>query len=527
MTIKPVNIPVQPTEPTAFTKSPLDYLVTVTQTAQGEASLVNSIATRDASRPAWHARLGSVWIDAVKKGLALDDPQRALPQNAAYATLAGRPLVQRITRMPSQVLVPRFDNFTPPERTPWGGIRIAKLKAALGVAADRIVGESWEISGHPSFPNLFPLDHDGHRVDIPLWLIGHFVSTDLYGPENVDKFRDNPPFLTKLLNSGSWDEYKMELQSLLEALDEQDSARDWSAELEVDSLSDILEYNNHDLHDALMYLYDVISDTKPTGEAKQSADRLYEIHRAMIARNLSIQIHPDAAYASKNPAWHAKTEMWVILGHEDGAGIYIGLRPGVTEAQMRQTLSEDRDISNFLNFVEVETGDVFFIPAGTPHAIGAGVLLLEQQETSETTFRYFSWWDGRELHVEDAIGATNWDAPRGMLFVEEVIRRKPKVLVKGDERTARHNLLAAEAEFSYDRVTFTGGDVHRGDARNGLHGVTVTNGEVAVILPNGATFGPFPAGQSFIIPARLGPYELSAPGVAATAYIGRSDPRSD
>ena len=345
------------------------------------------------------------------------------------------------------ILVPRADNFTPPERTPWGGNLIPLLKARLGIEAAGVVGESWEISGHPSFPNLIPFELEGRMIEVPLWLIGRIAPEKLYGPANTAKFNDNAPFLTKLLNSAH-------------------------------------------------------------------------------GHNLSIQIHPDAIYAEKNPKWHSKTEMWVILNAEPGAGIYIGLTKDATEETMRAVLTEGKDISRYLNFVEVHPGDIFFLPAGTPHAIGGGVLLLEQQETSETTFRYYSWGDGRELHIKDALASTHWDTERGIPFVDNVIRRNPIVLTEEDEKTARHELLANEKEFSYDRVTFTATSGHEGNSTQGMHGITITDGSLTVETA-GANFGPFPAGQSLIVPAAVGNYRLVASSATATAYIGRSDPRSE
>lgn len=351
----------------------------------------------------------------------------------------------RIERACEGILTPRADNFTPPERTPWGGNRIPKLKSRLGVKTTGVVGESWEISGHPSFPNLIPFELDGKMYEVPLWLIGNIAPEGLYGPANVEKYGGNPPFLTKLLNSAH-------------------------------------------------------------------------------GKNLSIQIHPDARYAQKNPKWHSKTEMWVILDAEPGAGIFIGLTSDVDEEKMKTALTEGKDISHYLNFVEVHPGDIYFLPAGTPHAIGGGVLLLEQQETSETTFRYYSWGDGRELHIKDALACTHWDTLRGMDFVDKEIRRKPIVLTKGDEKTAKHELLASEKEFSYDRVAFSGNTVHEGNASQGMHGITVTEGSLTAEAL-GKQFGPFPAGQSFIVPAAAGNYRLVSSSNDTKAYVGRSDPR--
>jgi mannose-6-phosphate isomerase len=369
------------------------------------------------------------------------------PHIHSHTEAAIEALTPVIKRACGGILVPRADNFTPPERTPWGGTLIPALKAKLGIETAGVVGESWEISGHPSFPNLIPFELKVRTIEVPLWLIGKIAPDKLYGPANVAKFGDNPPFLTKLLNSAH-------------------------------------------------------------------------------GHNLSIQIHPDAEYARKNPKWHSKTEMWVILDAEPGAGIYIGLTASASEETMRAALTDGKDISPYLNFVEAHPGDIFFLPAGTPHAIGGGLLLLEQQETSETTFRYYSWGDGRELHIKDALACTHWDTARGIPFVDEVIRRKPVVIAEGDEKTARHELLANEKEFSYDRVSFTAASSHDGNAAQGMHGVTITDGSLAVETA-GASFGPFPAGQSFIVPAAAGTYRLVASSATATAYIGRSDPRSE
>ena len=129
---------------------------------------------------------------------------------------------------------------------------------------------------------------------------------------------------------------------------------------------------------------------------------------------LSVQVHPGDEMARRiDPAENGKTEAWVIMDAEPGAVLYAGLRDGVDESALRSALTEDR-VADVLHTVEVARGDCLFIPAGTVHAIGEGVLLAEVQQSSDLTFRLSDWGrvgsDGRprELHVEQSIEATNF-----------------------------------------------------------------------------------------------------------------------
>ena len=129
---------------------------------------------------------------------------------------------------------------------------------------------------------------------------------------------------------------------------------------------------------------------------------------------LSVQVHPNDALAKRHdPAELGKTEAWVILHAEAGARLWSGLKEGVTEEQVRSAL-EQQTLEDLLHAVEVKSGDCVFIPAGTVHAIGEGILLAEVQQSSDLTFRYYDWGrlgaDGqpRELHIDDSLEATDW-----------------------------------------------------------------------------------------------------------------------
>ena len=129
---------------------------------------------------------------------------------------------------------------------------------------------------------------------------------------------------------------------------------------------------------------------------------------------LSVQVHPDDALAKRHdPVENGKTEAWVILDAEPSAVLWCGLKNGVTESQMRDALASDT-VASLLHEVAVRPGDCVFIPAGTVHAIGEGILLAEVQQSSDLTFRYYDWGrvgaDGnpRELHIDESMEATDW-----------------------------------------------------------------------------------------------------------------------
>ena len=128
--------------------------------------------------------------------------------------------------------------------------------------------------------------------------------------------------------------------------------------------------------------------------------------------NLSVQVHPSDDYALANEGEYGKTEMWYILDCEDGASLYYGFSRDVTRSEYEAAI-RDGNLTDILNQVPVKRGDVFFIPSGTVHAIGAGILICEIQQNSNTTYRVYDYnrrdKDGnfRPLHIEKALEVSN------------------------------------------------------------------------------------------------------------------------
>jgi mannose-6-phosphate isomerase len=132
------------------------------------------------------------------------------------------------------------------------------------------------------------------------------------------------------------------------------------------------------------------------------------------AEKLSVQVHPDDACAAENAAGESgKTECWVVVHAEPGAWLVHGVRPGTTREAFARAL-EDGSVEDLLARREVKAGDFVWVPAGTIHAIGPGIVLAEIQQTSDLTYRLYDWdragLDGkpRELHVEEGLEAANF-----------------------------------------------------------------------------------------------------------------------
>jgi mannose-6-phosphate isomerase len=125
--------------------------------------------------------------------------------------------------------------------------------------------------------------------------------------------------------------------------------------------------------------------------------------------DLSVQVHPDEKYATEHPEAHLKSEAWYIVQADPGARLLKGLRPGVTRESFQRAIA-DGTVESRIQSIRVKEGDCFYLPSGTVHALGAGILAAEVQTPSDTTFRVFDFnriepatGKLRKLHVEEAM----------------------------------------------------------------------------------------------------------------------------
>lgn len=131
---------------------------------------------------------------------------------------------------------------------------------------------------------------------------------------------------------------------------------------------------------------------------------------------LSVQVHPDDELASKFEGCRGKTECWYILSAKKDSRLIYGMKGEYTEDELKKAIDENR-LEDYMKSVNVERGDFAYIPAGTVHAIGGGLRLLEVQQSSDITYRLYDWGRGRECHVEKGIASIkNLDAQKLVKF---------------------------------------------------------------------------------------------------------------
>ncbi|HEY1754283.1 MAG TPA: type I phosphomannose isomerase catalytic subunit [Bryobacteraceae bacterium] len=137
---------------------------------------------------------------------------------------------------------------------------------------------------------------------------------------------------------------------------------------------------------------------------------------------LSVQVHPDDAYAAQHHNSLGKTEMWHVLAAEPGAQIAAGFREPVSADRLRAAALSG-EIEELLAWHDARPGDTFFIPAGTVHAIGAGLTLCEIQQLSDVTYRLYDYGRPRELHLDQSLAVSHLGPhsarvkPEGMVLV--------------------------------------------------------------------------------------------------------------
>ena len=151
---------------------------------------------------------------------------------------------------------------------------------------------------------------------------------------------------------------------------------------------------------------------KKIGEVWFEADIPLLVKFVFTSQRLSVQVHPDDAFAADHEKSLGKTEMWYVLRADPGARLALGFRETITRERLRESALSG-EIEGLLNWIDVKQGDAFFVPAGTVHSIGAGLALCEVQQHSDITYRLYDYGRPRELHLEKALQVAFTEASDG------------------------------------------------------------------------------------------------------------------
>jgi mannose-6-phosphate isomerase len=211
---------------------------------------------------------------------------------------------------------------------------------------------------------------------------------------------------------------------------------------------------------------------------------------------LSVQVHPDDALAQSYGEPRGKTECWYALDAQPGALVALGLRPGVSREQVANAV-ENHSLESLLKMVPVNKDDMIFVEAGTVHAMGPGVVILETQQTSDLTYRLYDYGSARELHLEKGFAALQLETRAGKVAPQTV---------------DSHSILIDERYFRIERWP-----IRAGSAPGLLNPVLkvqmlfVQEGRIRIA---GRSFEPFVVerNQLAIIPAASDHWSLSTEG---------------
>lgn len=256
-----------------------------------------------------------------------------------------------------------------------------------------------------------------------------------------------------------------------------------------------------------------VSSIKNGRYAGQKLDKLYAEHRELFGNRpepvfplltkildandwLSVQVHPDNAYGLKHEGELGKTECWYVIAADDNAEIIYG-HHAKTKEELREQI-EAKNWDQLLTKVKVKAGDFFYVPSGTMHAIGSGILILETQQSSDTTYRVYDFdrkddaGNLRELHLEKSIDVLN---------IGEPANSRP-VNLQVDNLSS--TLLVANDFFAVYKWELTGQADFTKTADYMLNSVLNGQGQLTV---DGQTY-PIRKGDHFILPSDVASWKL-------------------
>lgn len=236
---------------------------------------------------------------------------------------------------------------------------------------------------------------------------------------------------------------------------------------------------------------------------------------------LSLQVHPDDDYAAvyeKAAGGRGKTEMWHIVSAEPGSHLLLGLKPGADKTAFLTGL-KDNSLESLFQSIPVRAGDSIFVPPGTPHAIGPGMIVCEVQEYSDLTYRVYDYGrvdaqgKPRELHIDKALEVTNFGPGHGGKTTEVTLPAPG---------SAKRSLLAACSFFATEKWSVETTCSFRTDA---AHFDVLTSLSGRGVLHSGGREFPLEPGSCWLLPANLGEWQFAAgePTTFIRAYVPNLD----
>jgi len=205
---------------------------------------------------------------------------------------------------------------------------------------------------------------------------------------------------------------------------------------------------------------------------------------------LSVQVHPDDALARGLGQPRGKTECWYVLSAEADASVMMGFDGEITPSQVRDAIAAGT-LEQKLRKISVKAGDMIYIPAGTVHAIGPGMMVLETQQTSDITYRLFDYGRARELHVEQGIAVLKTTTEAGIVAPEQM---------DGFTR------LITSPYFVVDRFTASADGASLG--KHGELQILIALEEGCFLESSAGTALPLQAGHAVVLPAESVDYHL-------------------
>lgn len=224
--------------------------------------------------------------------------------------------------------------------------------------------------------------------------------------------------------------------------------------------------------------------------------------------DLSIQLHPNDTLAKKRHNSFGKTEMWYVMQADEGAEIIVGFKEESSAEEYLYHL-EHKTLPSILNTISVKKGDVFFLETGTIHAIGAGIVIAEIQQTSDITYRVYDWdrvdanGNSRELHIDQALDAITYNRVEAKREYETKVNTSNPA-VHCPYFTTNVIPLDGKMNFHKNGTSFTV--------------LVCTEGEFSVVTDSDAVYS-FRKGDTVLLPAVLADFELVGKATLLEIFI--------